>query len=96
MLSFAIFVWAAIVVVVVVVVAVYLCICHVPTVYTYSVRARVCVYVRIPAGHLHIMCFLAFAHVFYVLWLLRCYLWHLTPYRPLPLLQQIAFACNCV
>lgn len=43
MLSFAIFVWAAIVVVVVVVVAVYLCICHVPTVYTYSVRARVCV-----------------------------------------------------
>lgn len=40
---------------------------------------RLCVCVRIPAGHLHIMCFLAFAHVFYVPWLLRCYLWHLTP-----------------
>lgn len=25
-----------------------------------------CLYIHIPAGHLHIMCFLAFAHVFYV------------------------------
>lgn len=74
MLSFAIFVWAAIVVVVVVVVAVYLCM------YVYVMYMLcVCVCVRIPAGHLHIMCFLAFAHVFYVPWLLRCYLWHLTP-----------------